>query len=343
MKIVIIDDNQTNVLLLQHLVARLDGCEPIPFTDPVEAFQWCGDNDPDMIIIDYMMPEMDGLDFIGKYRGGGANSDIPIVMVTTADLKEVRYEALKRGATDFLTKPVDTTEFTARVTNLLSLRRSKKMVEDRAALLAGEVKKATSEIIERENEVIMRLSKAAEFRDPETGEHIIRMANYSRLIAEALGLPEEECDVIYRASPMHDVGKVGIGDQILLKPGRLTAEEFDSMKAHTSIGYAILQDSPSKLMQIAAEIAHSHHERWDGQGYPKGLAGEEISLIGRIVAVADVFDALCSARPYKEPWPIEKAKAYIVENSGTHFDPKCVDAFLNVFDKVIEIADQYKD
>jgi len=343
MKIVIIDDNQTNVLLLQHLVARLDGCEPISFTEPVKALEWCHEENPDMIIIDYMMPELDGLDFIGQYRADEANGDIPIVMVTTADLKEVRYEALNRGATDFLTKPVDTTEFTARVTNLLALRRSKKMVEDRAALLADEVQKATTEIVQRENEVIMRLSKAAEFRDPETGEHIIRMANYSRLIAEALGLSEEECDMIYRASPMHDVGKVGITDKILLKPGKLDADEFDTMKAHTTIGYAILQDSPSKLMQVAAEIAHTHHERWDGKGYPKGLAGEDISLIGRIVAVADVYDALCSARPYKEPWPLEKAKAYIEENSGSHFDPKCVNAFLKAYGEVIEIAEQFKD
>jgi len=343
MKIVIIDDNQTNVLLLQHLVARMEGCEPIPYTEPVKALAWCRENDPDMIIIDYMMPELDGLDFIGQYRSDGQGADVPIVMVTTADLKEVRYEALNRGATDFLTKPVDTTEFTARVTNLLALRRSKKMVEDRAALLADEVQKATTEIVQRENEVIMRLSKAAEFRDPETGEHIIRMANYSRFIAEALELPEEQCDIIYRASPMHDVGKVGIADEILLKPAKLTAEEFELMQAHTTIGYAILQDSPSKLMQIASEIAHSHHERWDGTGYPKGLAGEEISLIGRIVAVADVFDALCSARPYKEPWPQEKAKDFIVENSGSHFDPSCVEAFLKAYDKVKAVADEFKD
>ena len=343
MDVVIVDDNKTNVLLLQHLVARLDDGSPVTFTDPVQALNWCLNNDPGLIIVDYMMPELDGLEFISKIRESDGAEDLPIVMVTTADLKEVRYDALARGATDFLTKPVDTTEFVARITNLMALRRNSQGLKDRAALLSSEVKKATKDIVERENEVIFRLSKATEYRDPETGQHITRMSLYSKLIAETLEISEDEVDIIYRAAPMHDIGKVGITDEILLKPGRLTAEEFETMKAHTNIGHAILQNSPSKLLQVAAEIAISHHEKFDGSGYPNGIAGRDIPLVGRIVAVADVFDALASERPYKKPWSVEEAMDLIKRESGKQFDPQCVDAFIACFDKVLEIKAIHQD
>ncbi|MCW9032794.1 MAG: response regulator [Alphaproteobacteria bacterium] len=343
MDVVIIDDNKTNVLLLRHLVDRLEDGNPITFTNPVEGLDWCLGNEPDMIIVDYMMPELDGLEFISRIRSSEKMGDLPIVMVTTADLKEVRYNALTRGATDFLTKPVDTTEFVARITNLMALRRNSKRLKNKTALLAEEVAKATKDIVERENEVIFRLSKATEYRDPETGQHITRMSMYSRLIAEKLGFSDEDVDNIFRAAPMHDIGKVGITDEILLKPARLTPEEFETMKAHTTIGYAILQDSPSKLLQLAADIALTHHEKFDGSGYPRGLAKEEIPLVGRIVAVADVFDALTSERPYKKAWTVDDALGLIVKETGHQFDPKCVETFQNCMESVLEIKSKYTD
>ncbi len=343
MDVVIIDDNKTNVLLLKHLVDRLDDGNPVTFTNPVEGLDWCLANAPDMIIVDYMMPDLDGLEFITKIRKSDNTDDLPIVMVTTADLKEVRYDALARGATDFLTKPVDTTEFVARITNLMILRRNSQKLKNKTALLAEEVSKATRDIVERENEVIFRLSKATEYRDPETGQHITRMSLYSRLIAKQLGMGSEDVDTIFRAAPMHDIGKVGITDEILLKPARLTSEEFEIMKAHTTIGYAILQDSPSKLLQQAADIALSHHEKFDGTGYPRGIAGEAIPLVGRIVAVADVFDALTSERPYKKAWTVEDALGLIRKENGNQFDPQCVAAFEECLDEVLEIKSKHTD
>lgn len=343
MRVIIVDDNRTNLLLFQGLVSQLPGCESLTFDNPVKAVEWCTDNGGDLVLTDYMMPEMDGIELIARVRAMPAMGDVPVVMVTTTDLKEVRYEALQKGATDFLNKPVDATEFMARMTNLLELRRNQIRLKDHASWLAEEVAKATESLVERENEIIWRLSKAAEYRDPETGAHILRMANYCRLISEVMELPWEQQDIIFRASPMHDIGKVGIADDILLKPGRLTPEEFEQMKAHTTIGQAILRNSPSQLLAVAAEIAISHHEKFDGSGYPNGLKGEQIPLTGRICAVADVFDALTSARPYKEPWPVEKAQEFIRENAARHFDPRCVDAFFERFDEALEIKARYKD
>jgi len=214
---------------------------------------------------------------------------------------------------------------------------------DKAAWLQEEVAKATRHIIERERETIERLAMTAEFRDPETGAHILRMAAFSRLIARNLGLPEAEQERILVAAPMHDVGKVGIPDSILLKPARLSPEEFQVMEQHTLIGHGILDRSISHYLQTAAEIALCHHEKYDGSGYPRGLAGGNIPLFGRIVAVADVFDALTSVRPYKPAWELERATALIREHSGTHFDPSCVDAFFASWDEVLTIRQQHVD
>jgi putative two-component system response regulator len=205
------------------------------------------------------------------------------------------------------------------------------------------VAKATSVIAQREHELIVRLSKAAEFRDPETGAHISRMANYSLIIAEGLRLTAEECDLILQSAPMHDVGKLGIPDGILLKPGKLDADEFAIMQTHTTIGHAILRDSSSQLIALGAEIALTHHEKFDGSGYPAGLAGETIPLPGRIVAVADVFDALTSERPYKPAWTVERARALLEENRGSHFDPACVDAFLADWERALEVRERFAD
>jgi putative two-component system response regulator len=209
--------------------------------------------------------------------------------------------------------------------------------------LAEEVRQATTEIVERERETVVRLSKAAEYRDPETGAHILRMAHYSELIARGLGLPVAEQELLLNAAPLHDIGKVGISDNILLKPGRLTPEEFEVMKRHAVYGFEILQGSASKVLQAGALIAQSHHEKFDGSGYPRGLKGQDIPMFSRIVAVADVFDALTSERPYKKAWTLERASEHIRNSSGSHFDPACVNSFFENWATVLEIRQRFQD
>ena len=343
MHIAIIDDNLVNLKLMESLVKRASEFSPILFQDSAQGLAWCMENVPDLVIVDYMMPPPDGLEFIRRFRSLPVNADIPVLMITADHERETRYAALEVGANDFLTKPIDNSEFRARMRNMLSLRRNQKALADRAAWLAEKVAEATSEILDREQEMITRLSRAAEFRDPETGAHIQRMSNYSRLIAAQLGLAKEEQELILRASPMHDVGKIAIPDHILLKPGRLTDEEMTIMKTHAEKGQEILGGSKSKLLDLAALIAWTHHEKFDGNGYPRRLAGEAIPLPGRIVAVADVFDALTSERPYKKAWPVEEAIRFLQDASGQHFDPACVDAFLARRGGAMDIRSTFQD
>lgn len=343
MKVVIIDDNMVNVMVLRVMVRQLPDCQGVEFTDPVAALAWCRENEADLIVTDYMMPELDGLALVTAFRALPGRHDVPVLMVTASHETEIRYQALSQGANDFLTKPVDRTEFLARARNMLVLRAGQKALADRAAWLADEVRKATRAIAERERDTIFRLSRAAEYRDPETGAHVLRMAHYSRLIALRLGLPDEERDLLFQAAPMHDIGKVGIPDHILLKAGRLDPDEMVIMREHAAIGFEILRDSASPVLQMAAIIAKSHHEKFDGTGYPAGLRGEEIPLVGRIVAVADVFDALTSERPYKKAWTIDAARDHIQARSGTHFDPRCVEAFLQDWNVVLEIRQHHAD
>lgn len=343
MRIAIIDDNPVNLRLMDSLVKRAGDFAPNLFQDSGEGLTWCLENAPDLIIVDYMMPPPDGLEFIRRFREVPANVDIPVLMITADHEKGTRYAALETGANDFLTKPIDNSEFRARLRNMLSLRRNQKALADRAQWLAEKVAEATCEILDREREMITRLSRAAEFRDPETGAHIMRMAHYSRLIAEQIGLPGEDQELILAAAPMHDVGKIAIPDHILLKPGRLDAAELVVMKTHAEKGYEILRDSKSKMLDLAALIAWTHHEKIDGSGYPRGLKGEEIPIQGRIVAVADVFDALTSERPYKKAWEIERAIQWLRENEGLHFDPVCVEAFLSRRSDFLEIKGSFQD
>ncbi|QID18951.1 response regulator [Nitrogeniibacter mangrovi] len=343
MKIAIIDDTPLNLTLMQALVSKLPECEPQPFADPAEGLAWCQQNEPDLVIVDYMMPGLDGVEFIRRFRATPQRGDVPILMVTADHERQTRYNALQSGATDFLNKPVDRNEFQPRVHNMLALRRAHLATRERARTLEIEVAKATALVHDREQETVTRLARAAEFRDPETGAHIQRMAHYSALIARQAGQSDAYCTMLLLSAPMHDVGKLGIPDHILMKPGRLTPDEFEQMKRHPEIGYDILKDSTSPVIQAAATIALSHHEKFDGSGYPNGLSGEAIPLAGRIVAVADVFDALTSARPYKPAWPLDEARQFLVEGRGQHFDPSCVDALLADWPAVLDIRDRFRD
>ncbi len=341
MNVVIVDDTPTNLQLMSGLVQRLDGCRPLLFADSGSGLWWCLEHDPDLIIVDYMMPSPNGLEFIRQVRREPRHADLPILMVSADHEKGVRYAALDEGATDFLNKPVDGVEFLARARNMLALRRSQLALANRALTLAEEVRRAVADIHDRERETIIRLARAAEYRDPETGSHILRMTQYAELIAARLGLPKDFQEMLLHAAPMHDIGKLGTPDHILLKPGRHTPEEFEIMRRHTLIGYEILKESSSRAIQLAASIALHHHEKFDGSGYPRALAGEAIPIEGRIAAVADVFDALTSERPYKSVWSLEDAAAYLRDHRGRHFDPACVDAFFDCWGGVLEIGHRF--
>ncbi len=343
-RIAIVDDQYTSLQILSRLVGTLDEQIDVEtFTDPGQALEWIGSHVPDLILADYMMPKLNGVEFTRAVRGLPQCEDIPIIIVTSVEEREVRYEALESGASDFLNKPVDHHECRARVRNLLTLRRQQQIIKDRARWLERRVEEAVKAVRVREHETLLRLAKAGEYRDEETGNHIIRMARYSRLIGEGLDLDEEQCRVIETAAPMHDIGKIGIPDHILLKPARHTEDEFEIMKQHTLIGYEILKNSPSKYLQMGAVIALGHHEKFDGNGYPYGLKGDQIALPARIVAVADVFDALTSTRPYKHAWPLQEAIDYIKKLRAQHFDPDCVDAFLGQIEQVIDIHNNLRD
>jgi putative two-component system response regulator len=339
MRVLIVDDNATSLMLLKQVVGHIDGCSVVGFHDPVAALGEIRSRDVDIVLVDYMMPQLNGVEVITRIRAMPGMGDLPIIFVTTQEERGARAAALDAGATDFLGKPIDPAEVKARIELIARLQDARSKLNAPAAWLAAEVSKAMSALAAREEEVIFRLSQAAEYRDGETGLHIRRMAKYCLLIGEALGLDDETCRILYLAAPMHDIGKIGIGDAILLKPGKLSPEERAVMEQHTTGGYRLLADGHSDLVRAAAEIAWCHHERWDGSGYPRGLAGAEIPLFARIAAVADVFDALSSERPYKKAWPPEQAAEHIAQNSGKHFDPACVSAFLKRWNDILAIYD----
>jgi putative two-component system response regulator len=341
--VVLVDDDPLSLALLRHLVSEIPDTRVVGFSDPREAEAWCREKEVDLLITDHQMPNMTGTELVRRLRELPTMREVPILMVTSIQDREVRREAVSLGANDYLPKPLDAVEAGARIRNMLALRRSTRTLARHAASLEAEVRRATEAITAREHEAIVRLARAAEFRDWETGAHIVRVAWYARLIAQRLDLATAQPDALFRAAPMHDVGKIGVPDYILLKPSGLDDAEFEIMKQHTVVGHRILAGSASDLLQMAADIALCHHERYDGTGYPARLAGESIPLGGRIVAVADTFDALTSERPYKSEWPVGLATEYLRQNSGTRFDPQCVHAFLGALDDVDEIRASFPD
>lgn len=341
LNIISIDDNSVNLLLIEKMASDI-GFNVMSFSNPLIGLEYINKNNVDVIIVDYMMPEMHGVDFVRHVRS--VHSDIPIIMITAVvDNSDLKLEAIEAGATEFLNKPVNPAEFKARMRNMAQLRISQLMLRDKALLLQSEVDKAVSTIRDREQEALNVLGRAAEYKDPETATHIMRVAQYSKMIMESIGGSDEELELILFAAPLHDIGKIGIPDNILNKCGSLTNEEFEIMKTHTYKGSLMLQNTRSKFLRAGGEVALTHHERFDGKGYPKGLAGMDIPLIGRIVAIADVFDAVMSKRPYKEAWPIERAINLVRSESGKHFDPKLVDIFLDNLSSVESIRCEYVD
>jgi len=342
--VVIVDDLFSSRLLLAEIVRQIDGKLNLELFDtPTRALEYARNNRVDMILTDYKLPEFDGVQLVRQLRALPHCVDVPIVVITVVDDRRVRYQALEAGATDFLIKPLDEHETRARCANLLELRRHKIVLSDQARVLQYQVDKSVAEIHERELETLAKLAKAGEFRDRTTGNHLTRMARYSALIGTNIGLSPETVHVLEVAAPMHDIGKIGLPDSILLKEGPLTREQDEMMRSHPRIGYDILKGSPSKYLSMGALIALGHHEKFDGSGYPNGLHGEDIPIVARIVAVADVFDALVSKRPYKHAWTIDEGLTYIESQKGKHFDPRCVEAFMAGVERVREVQREYAD
>ena len=343
-RVLIVDDESTGRSILEKVIQTIeDDIDVTSFNSALRALEWLAVNRADLIITDYRMPEMNGVDFIKRVRASEGLDSIPIMMITIVSEKQVRYEALEAGATAFLNRPIDHIECRTSCRNLLKMREQQSIIEDRAEWLARQVEVATQQVIARERETLLRLGRAGEYRDSDTGNHVLRMAKYARIIAEELGLNQMECEDIEYAAPMHDIGKIGIPDTVLKKPGRFNDSEWHQMRQHTVIGHKILSNSQSRFIQLGAVIALNHHEKFDGSGYPNGLSGRDIPLSARIVAVADVFDALMSPRPYKRPWQLQMALLYLQEQAGSHFDPQCVEAFFARLDQIKQVYFELQD
>lgn len=330
-RIVIVDDQPANVSLLERLLRQTGYADVHGTTDSRLVIGMIAALDPDIILLDLHMPQIDGFTVLHDLRAIlPANEYLPILVLTADVTAQAKQRALSLGANDFVTKPFDMVEVLLRIRTLLGTRALHQQLQQQAAMLEQRVRERTQELAAAQIEIVERLAQAAEYRDDLTGQHTQRVGLLAAQMAGALGMPEQEIDMILRAAPLHDVGKIGIPDEILLKPGKLTVEECNHMKRHTTIGARLLAGSRHALLQLAAEIALTHHERWDGAGYPCGLHSSMIPLVGRIVAVADVFDALTSERPYKRAWSTEEALTEIQQQSGRQFDPDIVEAFLKL-------------
>ena len=321
-RILAVDDEAGNLQLLRHILQ--DEYQLLFAKNGPQALELVGRERPHLILLDVMMPGMTGYEACRLLKADPATADIPVIFVTAlseADDEVVGFEA---GAVDYITKPVSPAIVRARVRTHLSLVRVDELTRTRL-------------------EIVQRLGLAAEYKDNETGLHVIRMSHYARILGLALGMSEAEADDLLHAAPMHDVGKIGIPDSILRKPGALDADEWKVMQTHASIGGDIIGPHQHGMLAIAYDVAMTHHEKWDGSGYPNGLAGERIPLVGRIVALADVFDALTSARPYKAAWPLEKAVDHLRQQRGKHFDPRLVDLFLEQLPALLEVKERWAE
>lgn len=334
-RILVVDDQESNLQILERMCRRAGYQHIRTVSDPREALATFVDQKPDLVLLDLVMPHLDGFEVMSLIRGLVQREEyLPILVLTTDVSPESRARALTIGAKDFVNKPFDRGEVELRIRNLLETRFVYRELRNNNDNLEIMVSQRTADLEEARLEILERLAVAAEYRDDTTGQHTRRVGRVSALISRALGLGREEVELMERAAPLHDVGKIGVPDQILLKGGRLTPEEFSLMKTHTVIGAKILGGSSNKLLQFAEEIALFHHEHWDGTGYSPGIAGEDIPLSARIVAIADVYDSLTHERPYKRAWSKEDAVTEITAGTGSHFDPVVVGAFMEIVDQL---------
>jgi len=348
-RILVVDDEPVNRELLEDMLVPL-GYQVFQAPDGKTALQVVREISPDVILLDIMMPKMDGFEVAKRLKQDEETKAIPIVMVTSLGAVEDRVRALAAGANDFLSKPVDRAELQATVNSQVQvkayhdhMKNYQKELEAEVARRTEQLRLALDELKQASLDTIMRLARAAEYKDEDTGTHILRMSSYAAAVARKLGLGDNVAQWILYAAPMHDVGKIGIPERILLKPGKLDPDEWEIMKQHTLIGGRILEGAKAGYLRLAEIIALTHHEKWDGTGYPRGLKGKKTPLVGQITAIADVFDALTSKRPYKEAFSVEKSFTIIKESRGSHFNPAVVDAFFAVKDEILSIKGKYTD
>jgi len=341
--ILLVDDQLVNIKLLEKLLRQAGFNSIFSTTQPTEVKTLYFDNGIDLILLDIRMPDMDGFEVMAQLQAEIENDYLPILVVTAELTNQTRERALSSGARDFLTKPFDQAEVLQRIVNMIEVRLLHKQIRLQNETLEEQVRQRTRELEESRLEIIKRLGRAAEYKDNETGNHILRMSHFAQMLAKAAGLSQEQTDNILLAAPMHDIGKIGIPDSILLKPGKLEPEEWAIMQTHVSIGADLLAGTDIPLLEMARNIALSHHEKWDGSGYPQGLSGTDIPIEGRICAICDVFDALTSERPYKKPWPVEEAVAFLRQQKGLHFDPHLVDLFETILDDVLRYRAAHLD
>jgi putative two-component system response regulator len=328
-RILLVDDERANVLLLERILQKAGYGNIRSSTDPKTVLGLVEEFRPDLLLLDLKMPGLDGFQILELLGAEASDRDLPVLVLTADATRDAKRRALAAGARDFLTKPLDVDEVLLRIANMLDIRSLTLELRAKNATLEDRVRERTRELEDSHIETFERLALAAEYRDDDTGQHTRRVGRMAALLAQELGLAADDVQLLERAAGLHDVGKIGVPDAILLAPRKLSVEEFEVVKTHTVIGAKILSGSPSPLMMMAEEIAWSHHERWDGRGYA-GAFGEEIPLTGRITTVADVFDALTHERPYKEAWPLERAIDEIAGQRGEQFDPHVVDAFVAI-------------
>jgi len=342
-KILIVDDEPGNIHVLERMLNSAGYRNITSTTDGRSTPELYQSMNPDLILLDIRMPGFNGFDVMNALSDLEKESYLPILVLTAQLDTETRLKAIKAGAKDFVNRPFIMEEMLARINNLLEVRMLHNSLHNDKKSLQTKVVESSQELRQYQVEIIHRLARAAEYRDNETGMHVIRISKLCERLARGMGLDDHECHLIRHASPMHDIGKIGIPDHILLKTGKLTAKEWAIMKTHADIGALILSGSESEFLQMAEVIAGSHHERWDGHGYPRGLKGEEIPVVSRIVAVCDVFDALTSDRPYKEAWSIENTVAEMESQSGKLFDPNVLKTFIDLLPEMTSIVQQFSD
>lgn len=342
-RILIVDDESVNLKLLDKMLSAQGYSNLVLVQDSRQVLEIYRQARTDLILLDINMPHLDGFEVMEQLKALDDPLFPPVVILTAQHGQDFLLRALNSGARDFITKPFYCNELLARVRNMLDAQLMHRMLHEQKAVLDEMVRTRTDELRRTRLQVVQQLGRAAEYRDNETGNHILRMSHISALLAKSIGWNEADCELMLHASPMHDIGKIGIPDHILLKPGKFEPEEWEIMKTHVLIGANILEGDDSDLMKCAGEIALTHHEKWDGSGYPNGLSGDAIPLTGRIAALADVFDALTSVRPYKKAWTVESAVNLIKENCGTHFDPDLVVVFLEQLPEILKICDRFSE